>query len=88
MDADAIHAYLSRRDVQQINTDDNAYLEYQTPFEFLRPTLDIVKDLVPYAGWDIEALLRGADPEVRDEVRERFEARRARILPELVEAID
>jgi len=88
MDADAIEAYLSRHDVRQINTDDNAYLEYQTPFEFLSPTLAIVKDLLPYAGWDIEGLLRGAAPREREQVRERFEERRARILPELSEAID
>src|SRR5205085_82651 len=35
MDRDHIDQYLTRTSDGQINTDDNAYLEYRTPFEFL-----------------------------------------------------
>lgn len=88
MDAQHIRAYLSRDDERQINTDDNAYLEYRTPFEFLRPTDDIVAGLLPFSGWDVDALLKAAPPEVRVSVREQVDARRARIMPELKGAID
>jgi spermidine synthase len=88
MDADAIGAYLSRGEAPPINTDDNAYLEYRTPFEFLRRTEDIVAQLLPYAGWDVDGILRRAPPAVREAIREQFDERRARIVPELSEAID
>jgi len=88
MDADAIGAYLSRGEPPPINTDDNAYLEYRTPFEFLRRTEDIVAQLLPYAGWDVDGILRRAPPAVREAIREQFDERRARIVPELSEAID
>lgn len=88
MDGEHIRAYLARDEERQINTDDNAYLEYKTPFEFLLPTDDIVAELLPYAGWDVDALLQSAPPKVRADVREEAEGRRIRMLPELAEVID
>jgi hypothetical protein len=46
---------------QAVNTDDNAYLEYVTPYEFLQRTRTIIEALKPFAGWD-RARLTGASP--------------------------
>ncbi len=45
----------------EINTDDNAYLEYATPHEFLEQTSSILEALVPFAGWD-RSILQNASP--------------------------
>jgi hypothetical protein len=65
-----------------VNTDDNACLEYLTPFEFLHPTKEIVAALEPMAGLDPDLLVKITDAE-RAEVQKAWNARRARILPEL-----
>jgi len=63
MDEKQIALYLAsaRRFGDTINTDDNAYLEYATPYEFLEPTRAILEALVPFAGWD-RSILRNATP--------------------------
>ena len=38
MDKDNILSYLNRHEEILINTDDNAYLEFHTPFAFLEKT--------------------------------------------------
>jgi len=64
MDERHIALYLAsaRQFGDAINTDDNAYLEYHTPHEFLETTRSIVEALVPYAGWD-RSILVNASPE-------------------------
>ena len=44
----------------EINTDDNAYLEYHTPHEFLEQTRSILEALVPFAGWDRSILVNAS----------------------------
>jgi hypothetical protein len=39
-------------EVLKAAADDNGYLEYATPFEFLYETKTIVEALKPFAGWD------------------------------------
>jgi len=41
-----------------LNTDDNSYLEYATPFEFLHSTRSIIEGLKPLAGWDRSRIAR------------------------------
>ena len=83
MGPDEVKAYLAGRpDGDTLNTDDNAYLEYWTPFEFLNPTKDIVAGLLPYAGYD-PALLTEISSEERQAVTANWGRRRERILPEL-----
>lgn len=88
MDSKSIAAYLESAEDGPLNTDDNAYLEYQVPFEFLEKTDDIVAALVPKAGWDVDSLLRNADSRARARVNRSFVDRLERILPELSEPID
>jgi hypothetical protein len=54
MDDQHIAAYLRAESSfgSAVNTDDNAYLEYATPHEFLNRTQSIVAALKPYAGWE------------------------------------
>ncbi len=81
-----IREYLASCPDHSVNTDDNAFLEYSTPFEFLNPTREIVEALEPKAGVDPEIFVN-IDAESRVKVREAWEARRKRILPELDEPL-
>ena len=87
MDTAHVERYLGRNGSRTLNTDDNAYLEYQTPFEFLDRTESIVEALLPFAGWDADRTLNGATDEVRARVRRIAEERRRRLRPELSEPI-
>ncbi len=81
-----IKSYLARSGGGVLNTDDNAYLEYRTPFEFLGTTGDVLKGLVSAAGYD-ESLLSGVTDSGRTSIRDTWEARRARLLQELEEPL-
>jgi len=56
MGPDEISAYLAANPSDTLNTDDNAYLEYHTPFEFLSLNRTVVAGLVPYAGLDLKII--------------------------------
>ena len=88
MDEGHIARYLARNRDSRINTDDNAYLEYRTPFEFTGRTDAIVPDLIEYAGWDPDRVF-GADcgPELLSAAGAAFQHRLTRIIPELGEPI-
>ncbi len=88
MDAEHIQEYLARSDSAKINTDDNAYLEYRTPFEFTEKTESIVRDLVPFVGWDIEKLMSDSPRDVRQRVRKYFNSRRGVLMSELSDPIE
>lgn len=88
MDAKEIGEYLARNDDRTINTDDNAYLEYKTPFEYIEKTEAIVEALLPFAGWNVEERLKNAPQGVKTEVRRQFKYRRGRIRTELTEPIN
>ena len=81
-----IQTYLAQSARQVVNTDDNAYLEYRTPFEFLRTTRDVLSGLVAYAGYD-ESILTNADGKERSAIREAWDARKRRLLGELDEPL-
>ncbi len=83
MDSKHIAAYLARNDDHRVNTDDNAYLEYRTPFEFLEPTAQIVNEIIGYAGWDMDSLLMNAGEDTKQKVRGYFNARLVEIPEEL-----
>ena len=83
MDAEHVARYVGRSPDQELNTDDNAYLEYRTPFEFLGGTEAIVRELLPYAGWDMDTVLKNAPAGVQARIREAFERRREKLLAEL-----
>ena len=88
MDSAHIAQYLERSQSRQIVTDDNAYLEYQTPFEFLGRTEAIVPDLIANAGWsDDEVFDADCDLAFRTAARSIFTNRTQNILPELEEPI-
>jgi spermidine synthase len=81
-----IQAYLASCPDAAINTDDNAYLEYFTPFEFMHPTREIVAALAPHAGLDPD-LFVNIDATARERLQRAWEARHARLLPELDEPL-
>ena len=64
----------------------NAYLEYHTPFEFLRTTRDVLEELVTHSGFD-DSVLVNASVEDRAAVRAAWDARRQRLLAELDEPL-
>jgi len=81
-----IRKYLAASGDSTFNTDDNAYLEYFTPFEFLDKTRDIVIGLEPFTGFDPGLLMNITDAE-RAEVQMAWKARHARLLTELDEPL-
>jgi hypothetical protein len=88
MDAEHIREYLLRNDSETINTDDNAYLEYRTPFEFTENTESIVRDLVPFAGWDVNKLVPDLPADAQQRVRDYFGGRRDVLVSELSDPIE
>jgi spermidine synthase len=81
MGPDEIARYLASTPDQSLNTDDNAYLEYHTPFELLQPPLRILDGLLPFAGLDLRDVHNMSSQET-DQVRQAWELRKAEILPE------
>ena len=88
MDREHVAAYLERTVARDINTDDNAFLEYRTPFEFLGRTDAIVPDLIRHAGWSEKHVLADdCAPQMRQAARGFFTHRLEHIVPELKEPI-
>jgi spermidine synthase len=86
MDRSHIAGYLARGGAREINTDDNARLEYRTPFEFLGRTEAIAPELIRHAGWSEERVFgHDCDQQLRRGPRSFFERRLERIVPELDE---
>jgi spermidine synthase len=87
MDSDHIRSYLARNANDEINTDDNAYLEYRTPFEFLGRTDAIVPDLARHAGWSSGRIMRNCSGEEAAAASDEFQKRLGRIPVELTEPL-
>ena len=83
MDAQHIENYLARNPSRTLNTDDNAYLEYRTPFEFIEKTESIVSALTPYAGRDLRALFANLDEQSRVQSEAYFDERLEVLVSEL-----
>jgi spermidine synthase len=77
-----IHAYLEKFNSEKLNTDDNAYLEYFTPFEYLGNTKTIIEKLLPFARLDLD-LIRDIPGDKKNQIRRYWEMRQKEILPEL-----
>lgn len=77
-----IRRYLAAAAGSELNTDDNAYLEYRTPFEYLSPMQDILAALLPFSRLD-EGIVTGLPDRARETLRSRWNERRSAILPEL-----
>jgi spermidine synthase len=88
MDESHIKAYLAADTKKIVNTDDNAYLEYKTPNEFLHRTHIIVEALKPFAGWNGTEILQNVSEDERLAIEQRIAARRARLSQELDDPID
>src|SRR5271157_1822357 len=82
MGPDEITGYLASTPSRGLNTDDNAYLEYHTPFELLQSTPKIMTGLLSFAGLDLRDV-RNISPEERDEVSQAWERQRIQLLQEL-----
>jgi spermidine synthase len=86
MGPDEIRAYLAAFP-GPLNTDDNAYLEYHTPFEFLESTKTIVAGLIPYAALDVNVIRNASDDE-RNQLMQEWNRRKAELLPEFDSKLD
>jgi spermidine synthase len=86
MGPDEIPAYLAANPSNVLNTDDNAYLEYHTPFEFLEANKKNVDDieigLSPYAGLDLNVIGDLSD-EDREELTRLWTRRKNEVLSEM-----
>jgi spermidine synthase len=82
MGPDEIARYFASISSQGLNTDDNAYLEYHTPFELLKPRYKIVAGLLPFAGLDLRDV-RNISPEERSQVTQAWEHRKLELLHEV-----
>jgi spermidine synthase len=87
MGPNQIKTYLDSLEDTTINTDNNAYLEYQTPSEFMKKTKDIVEELLPWAGFDPHIIQNISDAD-RIELEKAWEKRKKRVLPELEESLN
>ena len=87
MDKKNILSYLNRKSEIIINTDDNAYLEFHTPFEFLQKTESIVLELLPYVGWKLDSILKSYSANEENKINNAFNYRKEKIIPELKEEI-
>lgn len=87
MGPDEIRAYLASTQDGLINTDDNAYLEYHTPFEFLESTKTIVGGLIPYAALDPK-IIRNASDDERNQLVQEWNRRKAQLMPEFDSKLD
>ena len=74
--------YLASTPDQGLNTDDNAYLEYHTPFDMLQKPQKLVAELMPFAALDLRDV-RNISPEERDQVSQAWERRKIELLQEL-----
>ena len=79
-----IKDYLNQLEDKTVNTDDNSYLQYQTPSEFMERTADIVAGLIPWADYNHD-ILSDISEEDRHKVREAWKNRISQLLPELDE---
>jgi spermidine synthase len=77
-----VAGYLASTGSRQVNTDDNAYLEYKTPFEFLKPTRDILVALLSFSRLDDRVVVNIPD-RARAELHSLWEQRKAEIMPEI-----
>ncbi len=87
MGPDQIRAYLAAIPDKTINTDDNAYLEYHTPFEFLESTKTIVAGLIPYAGLDLN-VIKNASADESSQLVQEWNNRKAQLMPEFDSKLD
>ena len=88
MDEQQVALYLASAEVgNKLNTDDNGYLEYATPFEFLHQTKTIIEALKPFAGWD-RARLVGATADDLAEIDRLYSKRQAILFDELSRPVD
>jgi len=86
MGPDQIRTYLEANP-GPLNTDDNAYLEYHTPFEFLESTKTIVAGLIPYAALDLNVIRNASDDE-RSQLMQEWSHREAQLMPEFDSKLD
>ena len=88
MDDRQVSRYLASADAgTKLNTDDNGYLEYKTPFEFLDRTRTIIEALNPFAGWERQRVT-GATAEDLAEIEQFYASRQAVLLDELTKPIE
>ena len=87
MDKKSILSYLRDQNETINNTDDNAYLEFHTPFEFLEKTEKIVAELIPFSKWDLKSLLKSYTSDVENNINNSFNLRIKKLMPELKEKI-
>ena len=87
MDKDNILSYLNSHEEILINTDDNAYLEFHTPFEFLEKTENIVSELLPHVGWKLKSILESYSSDEENKIKKSFNYRVNKLIPELKEKI-
>jgi len=87
MDKDNILSYLNSGGKILINTDDNAYLEFHTPFEFLEKTESIISELLPHVGWKLNSILSSYSSAEENKIKKSFNYRVNKLIPELKEKI-
>jgi spermidine synthase len=81
MGPEQIAQYLAGIPSNLINTDDNAYLEYHTPFELLESTKAILKALIPFSALPMRNL-ENLSVQEKEKVIRAWRERQANLLPE------
>ncbi len=74
-----IASYLAANPSSTLNTDDNAYLEYHTPFELLSSSKTVLAGLLPYTGLDL-AIIRNLPENEKEHLLASWSDRRGQLL--------
>jgi spermidine synthase len=84
MGPEQIAQYLASAPGRILNTDDDAYLEYHTPFELLESTKTIVKALTAYSALPIRNIrnVENLSAKDKEELTQAWHDRQAELMPE------
>jgi spermidine synthase len=87
LDEEGIANYLASSSANRLNTDDNAYLEYNTPFEFLGRIEPIISALLPFSNWRPTEVISSVDQDDFAEITKQIQQRKSIVIEELSEPI-
>ena len=76
-----VATYLAAIPGGTLNTDDNAYLEYHTPFDVPQKFHKLLAGLLPYTALDLRDV-SNISPEETDQVRQAWENQKLELLRE------
>ncbi len=88
MDSEHLHQYIASAEPIPLNTDDNGYLEYHSPFEYLQGTEQLMPALIAHSGRNVNSVLNQTPLALLQSADLSFQKRVTNILDELKHPIN